>query len=508
MLIMQDVDRSATQSAPLPQLNGTYSTSLLHEVPRARSHQTLPHVRSVPLLDTGIAVKPPQAQQFWFSRAAIFCFYSAFFVQRAIVAEYILMRSCAATFGDAACKADPAHKQDDHVQDVAAVHTTWITTSTYVLSIVTTACLTAASDTCGRKPVLYAAAGALFLSAVGNVLISVMEWDDWWLVVPALLSGTCGSFATFNAVMFAFTADICTDAKTRSHAFSILEGSIFLGGTFAPVLGGYLLQAVSGAAAFALTCALFGASILFISLLRESVLGASFSELSSRSFCCMALSSLRLLGYTGGDRGGSSICFICIVFVLCFAATTGVSVIIPLFTAKRLGMGPESYSLLFAFNYGSVALTLLVLLPTVLASSRGSPLSVLVWGIRFGALMQCASVLFTVVTSTWQVFVIYAAFSLSAPIFPTVRALLSALVGSDEQGKALGLVAIIEGGSATLDPIAWGYLYDATVASMPSFTFFVICGTSCLGFLGSLCLRTPRPRQEQAFGPLTVPVEE
>ena len=498
----------STQSAPLPQLSGTGSAPLLHEFPRARSHQSLIQVRPVPLLDSGIAAKPPQALQLWFSRAAMFCFYSAFFVQRAIIVEYILIRSCAEAFGAVACNSDPAHKQDDHVQDVAAVRTTWIATSTYVLSIATTACLTAASDACGRKPVLFATAGALLLSAIGNVVISYMGWDDWWMVVPALLSGTCGSFATFNAVLFAFTADICTNAKMRSHAFSILEGSLFLGGTFAPVLGGYLLQAVSGAAAFALTCALFAAAIVFVSLLRESVDGASIGRLRHYNFCCMALSSLRLLGYTGGERGGSSICCICTVFVICFAATTGVSVIAPLFTAKAFGMGPESYSLLFACNYGSVALTLLVLLPAVLALAPRRPLSVLVWGIRFGALMQCTSVLFGVATSTWQVFVIYAAFSLSSPIFPTVRALLSALVGPHEQGRALGLVAIIEGATATLDPIAWGYLYDTTVASMPSFVFFVICGTSCLGFLGSLCLRPPRPSPRQlTLDPLAVPIE-
>lgn len=65
-----------------------------------------------------------------------------------------------------------------------------------------------------------------------------------------------GDVGSYNAVSFAFTSDLSND-KNRSRNFALLESSIFFGGGFAPVCGGFLLQHAPPWVTFAVTCCCF-----------------------------------------------------------------------------------------------------------------------------------------------------------------------------------------------------------------------------------------------------------
>ena len=184
------------------------------------------------------AAEPPSSSQLWCIRAATFAFEAGFFLLRLQTADYVLARCCAEAFNATACEANAELLEDSGVQQQATLHTTWTIVCQGAVAVATTMWFTAASDRCGRKPVLAASCGSYLAGSIGYLVISVVQPEVWWLVVPSLIMGLGGSYGTFNASMFAATADHCASAQSRSRAFSILESAIFLAGSLSPILGG------------------------------------------------------------------------------------------------------------------------------------------------------------------------------------------------------------------------------------------------------------------------------
>ena len=289
-----------------------------------------------PLLDETApptaAAKPSLARHLWLSRAAMFCYFFGFFLQRMCTAEYVLLQSCAQHFNVTACIAHPHLNKDVAVERSSALCATWTTVSMFVLALFSTSWLSAASDVCGRKPVLLASVGSMCVGCASMTAVAHAGASSWWLILPSLVSGAGGSFGAFVAAIFASTADVSTSAAMRSRAFSRLEGCVFLAGIIAPESGGLIMRrltSTSATAGFALATALFAASVGFTCALRETVASASVRRARALPFCTTACAPLQLLhsdgsgGSSGGGSGGSSVGYVCLVFLVAFLPITG-----------------------------------------------------------------------------------------------------------------------------------------------------------------------------------------
>jgi MFS family permease len=420
----------------------------------------------------------------------MFCFFAAFLLLRAQTTDYLIARCCVERFNATACAADPQLQKRASVQQSAALRSMWVVVTQNAVAIPTTIVLTAASDHCGRKPVLLMSCGSLFVGSLGYIVVALLRPNVWWLVAPSLLMGVGGSYGTWNAAMFAATADGCASSH-RSLAFSILESCIFLAGSLSPAAGGELMQRVSAVATFALISFFFLLALAFTLAMREPVAGASIRRARTVAPWVMALASVRLLRARGASHDGSSVGIVCAVFAAGYLSLQGITILLPLYAVEVAGFGPVAVGMLTSTNLVVAGLTLAILLPAALrctsrrlhALVRVSQGALLVASVGAALLARC--------TDGTSLFMLYGASGLAYACLPTMRGLVSSLVGGDDQGKALGLVANIETFISTLAPVVWAGVYRSTVGWMPGFVYYVVGGTGGVALLLSLNLRAP-----------------
>ena len=138
---------------------------------------------------------------------------------------------------------------------------------------------------------------------------------------------------------------------------------------------------------------------------------------------------------------------------------------------------------------GAAALALL--LPLALRRAKRRPLHALVRTVRCGLLVATTGAALGLATDRVALHVVYACLGLGYVFFPASRGLASALVGADDQGKALGLIANVESLGAIVSPVVWGYVYRATVGWSAGLAFFAMGGTAAVALALSIGLRSP-----------------
>lgn len=79
-----------------------------------------------------------------------------------------------------------------------------------------------------------------------------------------LISGLGGQLGTYNATMFAFTADTCEGGACRAWYFSLVESCIFAGACVGPLIGGWLYDAEGASLVFAMSVASYAAAAMYL----------------------------------------------------------------------------------------------------------------------------------------------------------------------------------------------------------------------------------------------------
>ena len=151
-----------------------------------------------------------------------------------VLNRVILMRTCDAMFG-APCS-DLPQEEINEASAKAGVVFSGVMSSFAALSLVSTSWLGAASDVIGRRPILLASSMLLCLASVGTYLVLQQNWSLTWLIPIHAVAGFSGTFTSWNAAIFAFTADVSAP-ETLPNRFAILEGSIFAGAAIGPLVG-------------------------------------------------------------------------------------------------------------------------------------------------------------------------------------------------------------------------------------------------------------------------------
>ena len=447
----------------------------------------------------------------------MFLFFLAIFITINSAALFIIDRVCRTHYGDAVCDSTPLPPATaDDVSAKAAIWLTLCITALNVLSILFTSFLSASSDVVGRKPIMQLSLACMAFCALGTTAVIVLDLPLWVLVPVYFVSGCSGTFGTFNAALFALTADSCSSAENPrqlKRAYAALEASIFTAGVAGPLLGGWL-QGLCMWYPFAAAAALYLATMAIVALaLPETVQGASVRRVGSLGgFFRVSWSSLALLrsgpgnpafrnddgggGGGGGDdedddggRGGgggggerrpwrrglvNDRVSWCLMFFLCYSTIIGAGQLFPFFTKLKFSFSSVQVGALSATSYGAKAIALVTVLPLLISRyGREAPL--------LAARLSCSTamvmcVLFGFCPSGGAMFGLAAVEGFDAIIVPMTRAVLCESAGEQDRGKVLGLIANLETLAGLVVPLVVNGVYAATVDTSPSIAFWALGG--------------------------------
>ncbi|KAL1944682.1 hypothetical protein VTO73DRAFT_3112 [Trametes versicolor] len=135
---------------------------------------------------------------------------------------------------------------DPTVQAAVARLIAVFTTISGLLTTLTTAWWGSLSDRHGRMWVLGFNVAGLLVSDISFLIVADF-WDKlpgtyWWFVIGPAVEGLVGAVSVASVMMHAYISD-CSDAATRSRAFSQLMGLLFFGMSVGPLLSGFIMRA-------------------------------------------------------------------------------------------------------------------------------------------------------------------------------------------------------------------------------------------------------------------------
>lgn len=313
------------------------------------------------------------------------------------------------------------------------------------------------SDRYGRRPVLLL---SLLGTALGYVMFG-MAGSLLMLFLARLLDGaTGGNISTAQA----YIADI-TPPQDRAKNFGLVGAAFGLGFIIGPALGGLLAKISLSAPAYAaavLTLMTVGFSYFFLpETLRPE----------TRRTAAIGLTDLN--PFTQGLRAlqrKELLPLMLAVFILNFAFS-GLQTNFAVYTADKLGMGPEANAAVFAY-IGVIA----VLMQSVVVRRLSKRFSDHVLATA-GLGLMAAGFLATAFAATIPV--LYLACTLtpvgSGLTTPTLTSMISKLVSSREQGWILGASQSFASLARIAGPVWAGLVYDYISLGAPYWT-----GAICL----------------------------
>ena len=178
---------------------------------------------------------------------------------------------------------DLTKDQKEDVSSAAELYYGNLLAAWNILCLASTGWLGTLSDRVGRKPVLLLCTVCSAIGSIGTLIVCELNLPLWVLFPVMIVAGAGGTIGAFNAALFAHTADR-SDAQHRGASFAVLESSIFLGSTVAPLIGSKL-QDVSSGAPFIAAFVTFMLTLVAITFgMAETVPDASVSRFRETSW--------------------------------------------------------------------------------------------------------------------------------------------------------------------------------------------------------------------------------
>ena len=440
----------------------------------------------------------------WFMVPPTFCMFAAFYSQINALGRVLLAKTCEDMF-DSPCNA--LNEAERHASSAhAGLIISYVMSALSLCSILTTSWLAAASDVVGRRTVLGTAAALLLLSPLGTIVVVQWQWNSWWLTGFYLVAGIGGTFTSFNAAAFAYTADVTTE-DARPVRFSILESFVFLGGMAGAIVGAQLLEHVSTIAPFVLSSALYLVVVLYVAVfLPETVAGAHWSNAKRVSWLATISRLLKLLSPCSpkqrdsprarSRREGSALPWL-LVFLAVYSADNEALNLLPLLTrldnSSAIEMDVGELGLVSAAGSLSKWIVLCVVAPFLsrLLSPRDAPASLIRYGSALGAAVLAP---WGYAQDKTVLIALYCSQSIAIISVPAIRSMLSTAHAKVEQGHVLGAISITESVAMFVTPILGGYLWAATVrVNLAPISFVVLGAVVAAASAVSFCLHPLRP---------------
>lgn len=309
----------------------------------------------------------------------------------------------------------------------------------------------ALSDHYGRRRVI-------LISTVGLALdwvLMALAPSLWWLVVGRIIGGATSASGT---ALFAYMADI-TPPEGRARAFGILGAAVSAGFVAGPALGGVLGE-LGPRVPFWVAAGLSGAAFLYgLFVLPESLpphkrTGFSWRRASPLGALMLLRSHTELTGLAVST------------FLLTFTHRIFTAIFV-LYAGHRYGMSTLEVGLLLAAS-GLVDLFMQGFVVGKATARFGDRRVMLVglWGGATGLLamgLAPTGLLFALAmlpNALWGL------------AEPTLKAMMSARVAEEEQGRLQGATHCVISLAGMVGSVFFGWTYALSAAEAPGFSFF------------------------------------
>ena len=331
------------------------------------------------------------------------------------------------------------------------------------------------SDRYGRKPILLLSSAGMLLA----YLVMAYAENLWLLGFARMLSGIMGANVS---VAMAYISDI-TPIEKRAQGLGLAGGSISLGFTMGPALGGLLSGNDAGTATL-MWPALGAAALYFITLIAIFFLKESLPP------------EKRVTADAGTDRPTAfsavkrvlqrpTVTRLIIIGFMIFAAMGFFETIMPLWSEARFGWGPREVGLCFTYLGLVIAITQGYLVGKLAPRFGESKL------VLFGVAAYCLGLLWMTQVSVWQMMLIGITFTSAGAgmAVTSMTSLVSRQAGEHERGLVLGVYNSSAWMGRFAGPPVAGLLFQSVAVQAPLYVAAVImfaCFWAVLGLRSHL----------------------
>ncbi|KAM6163655.1 proton-coupled folate transporter [Rhynchocyon petersi] len=363
------------------------------------------------------------------------------------------------------------HSVDPTVREVETLTSHWtlyMNLGGFLVGLFTSTLLGAWSDCVGRRPLLILASLSLLLQVVVSIFVVQLDLHVGFFVLGRILCALLGDFSGLLAAGFASVADVST-SHSRTFRMALMEACIGVAGMLASLLGGHWLRAQGYANPFWLALALLIAMTLYAAF----CFGETVKEPThTRLFTLRHHRSIFRLYVTpslGKSRMHLALYSLAVFIVITvhFGAQDIMTIYelsAPLCWDSRLvGYGSAAYNLQYLTSLLGLRLLQCCLADTWVAEI----------GLAFNIL---GMVVFAFASITPLMFTGYGLLCLSLVITPVIRAKLSKLVSTAEQGALFSAVSCVNNLAMLMASGIFNSLYPATLSFMKGFPFLLGAG--------------------------------
>ncbi|GFO12037.1 proton-coupled folate transporter-like [Plakobranchus ocellatus] len=381
--------------------------------------------------------------------------------------------------------------KDNHTSehdDVTSQTSHWTLLSTIALTttsfFTTILFLGPFGDKWGRKaPVMLPCLGALFAYVSALLNAKFMAAPVAYIIVGPILNGLCGGFIACLMAVYSYVGHISSPA-TKMIRVGIVEAMVFLAGAIGVFVSGVILEREGYVPTFILLCITTGIAIIYAALWLDNVHPPS-SEMLEQENC--GRSMLRFMSETfqcvRKSRSGWTLPALILqilvldVLMLCTSGDMDISL---LYLRESRGFSQTLYGYVKGLDNFLRFSTLVFILPVVkrLTTIKNLPLVI------FGLISYATDFTITgLAHSKWLIFLAVCVGMFKGLPSAGLRATMSALVSTEEQGRLFGLIAASESVVSLLASLMFNELYPATLNFMPGLCYLLAAGLAALMIL-------------------------
>ncbi|XP_053425262.1 proton-coupled folate transporter [Nycticebus coucang] len=386
------------------------------------------------------------------------------------------------------------HSADPTMQEVETLTSHWTLYANvggFLVGLFTSTLLGAWSDNVGRRPLLVLSSLGLLVQAVVSIFVVQLELHVGYFVLGRILCALLGDFNGLLAASFASVADIST-SHNRTFRMALLEACIGVAGMLASLLGGHWLRAQGYANPFWLALAL----LIVMALYAAFCFGETMKEpKSTRLFTLRHHRSIvQLYVAPAPEKSRKHLALYSLAIFVVITVHFGAQDILTIYElstplcwdSQLIGYGSAAQHLPYLTSLLGLRLLQYCLTDAWVAEI----------GLAFNIL---GLVVFAFATTTPLMFTGYGLLFLSLVITPIMRAKLSRLVSTSEQGALFSAVACVNSLAMLMASGIFNSLYPATLNFMKGFPFLLGAGLLFIPavLIGILEKTNPHPEFQQ-----------
>eukprot|EP00041_Stephanoeca_diplocostata_P019200 m.408953 g.408953 ORF g.408953 m.408953 type:complete len:519 (-) comp21238_c0_seq30:206-1762(-) len=337
------------------------------------------------------------------------------------------------------------HDLYTRAQSGAATSLFAFTVVTGIASLLSCPAFGALADAQGRKVALCI---TLLCACLSNLTVAVLQVRTYMLIAVGAFNFGGGPYAVVGTA-FSVIADVSPTlpVKIRAKIFGRVEACLWFGLLIGPVATGAIVDRFGSRHAFVfLAIPPFVAACLILTCFAETLE-------QRRPICWARCNPLGSLHIFTTNRAAMKMALV--VLPACIAIV-GHSVIMPLYCYDVYTWTAQKAGVLQTIEFGSNALGLLVVLPTL---ARVMPAKWIIIIANFAGLITYSAE--GLVSSETLFFVCAGSVLLNGLYFPIVRAAVSKLFGPQKYGESLGAVATLQQLAQTIAAIAFPRMYSS-----------------------------------------------